>query len=116
MISGSVHSLSTFKLREAVTSDSRHARGSCDVTQRHLRRRHSHAGARPCREGGPAIHAVPFNGVVLKTVPFLLPADESFDIGIDTRTGVNDQDYQVPFRFDGKIEKLTFNLGREQLA
>jgi hypothetical protein len=29
---------------------------------------------------------------------------------------VNDQDYQVPFRFNGKIDKLTFNLGPEQLA
>src|SRR5476651_2378407 len=51
-----------------------------------------------------------------KTVPFLLPGDETFDVGIDTRTGVNDQDYQVPFRFDGKIDKLTFNLGPSQLA
>jgi arylsulfatase len=51
-----------------------------------------------------------------KTVPFLLPADETFDVGVDTRTGVNDQDYQVPFRFDGKINKLTFNLGPSQLA
>jgi arylsulfatase len=51
-----------------------------------------------------------------KTIPFLLPADETFDVGIDTRTGVNDLDYQVPFRFNGKIEKLTFNLGPEQLT
>ena len=28
------------------------------------------------------------------TIPFLLPADESFDIGSDTRTGVNDLDYR----------------------
>ena len=33
-----------------------------------------------------------------KTVPFLLPADETFDVGVDTRTPVNDKDYQVPFR------------------
>jgi hypothetical protein len=51
-----------------------------------------------------------------KTIPFLLPADETFDVGVDTRTGVNDQDYQVPFHFDGKIDKLTFNLGPTQLA
>jgi arylsulfatase A-like enzyme len=51
-----------------------------------------------------------------KTIPFLLPADETFDVGVDTRTGVNDQDYQVPFRFNGKIDKLTFNLGPTQLA
>ena len=29
---------------------------------------------------------------------------------------MNDQDYQVPFRFNGKIDKLTFNLGPSQLA
>src|SRR5450432_1836505 len=51
-----------------------------------------------------------------KTVPFLLPGDESFDVGIDTRTGVNDQDYQVPFRFNGKIANVTFNLGPTQLT
>jgi arylsulfatase A-like enzyme len=53
---------------------------------------------------------------VPKTVPFTLPGDETFDIGVDTRTGVNDLDYQVPFRFNGKIDKLTFKLGPEQLA
>jgi len=53
---------------------------------------------------------------VPKTVPFLMPADETFDVGVDTRTGVNDQDYQVPFPFDGKIDKVTFNLGPTQLA
>jgi arylsulfatase A-like enzyme len=53
---------------------------------------------------------------VPKTVPFLLPADETFDVGVDTRTGVNDLDYQVPFRFNGKIDKLTFNLGPTQLT
>ena len=36
--------------------------------------------------------------------------------GVDTRTPVDDKDYQVPFRFNGKIDKLTFNLGREQLS
>ena len=52
-----------------------------------------------------------------KTIPFLVPADESFDVGVDTRTGVNDLDYhQVPFGFDGKIAKLTFNLGPTQLT
>jgi arylsulfatase len=51
-----------------------------------------------------------------KTIPFLLPADETFDIGMDTRTGVNDLDYQVPFPFNGKIDKLTFNLGPVHLT
>ena len=43
-------------------------------------------------------------------------ADETFDIGVDTRTAVNDKDYQVPFRFNGKIDKLTFKLGPMQLT
>ncbi len=51
-----------------------------------------------------------------KTVPFLLPGDETFDVGIDTRTGVNDLDYQVPFRLNGKISNVTFNLGPTQLT
>jgi hypothetical protein len=42
--------------------------------------------------------------------------DETFDVGVDTRTPVNDKDYQVPFRFTGKINKLTFNLAPAQLA
>ena len=42
--------------------------------------------------------------------------DETFDVGIDTRTGVNDNDYKVPFPFNGTINKLTFNLGPMQLA
>ena len=44
------------------------------------------------------------------TIPFLLPADESFDVGLDTRTPV-DFTYDCPFRFTGSIDKLTFNLG-----
>jgi arylsulfatase len=51
-----------------------------------------------------------------RTIPFLIPADETFDVGVDTRTGVNDQDYQVPFRFGGTIERLTFKLGPTQLT
>ena len=40
---------------------------------------------------------------------------ESFDIGVDTRTGV-DNSYKLPFQFTGKIDKLTFNLGATQLS
>jgi arylsulfatase A-like enzyme len=53
---------------------------------------------------------------VPKTIPFLLPGDETFDVGVDTRTGVNDKDYVVPFPFNGKINKLTFNLGEIHLS
>ena len=42
--------------------------------------------------------------------------DESFDVGIDTRYGVDDNDYQVPFRFTGKLNKLTITLKPKQTA
>ena len=44
------------------------------------------------------------------TIPALMPWDETFDVEVDTRTGVNDADYQLPFRFDGTIDKLTIAL------
>jgi Sulfatase len=50
------------------------------------------------------------------SIAFLAVSDETFDVGIDTRTGVNDKDYQVPFPFNGTINKLTFNLGPMQLS
>jgi arylsulfatase len=49
------------------------------------------------------------------TIPLLMAIDETFDVGSDTRTPVND-DYKLPFRFTGTIDKLTFNLGPEQLT
>jgi len=45
----------------------------------------------------------------------MMAIDETFDVGIDTRTPVNDS-YKLPFRFTGTIDKLTFNLGPEQLT
>jgi arylsulfatase A-like enzyme len=49
------------------------------------------------------------------SISFLVVADETFDVGVDTRTGVNDKDYQAPFAFTGKIDKLTFKLGPSQM-
>jgi hypothetical protein len=56
------------------------------------------------------------NKKVPHTIPFLMTIDETFDVGVDTRTPVDDKDYQVPFRFTGKIAKLTIKLGKEQLT
>jgi arylsulfatase A-like enzyme len=50
------------------------------------------------------------------SIAFLQVSDETFDVGIDTRTGVNDKDYQVPFAFDGTIHKLTIDLGPTQFS
>ena len=44
------------------------------------------------------------------TIPFALEASETFDIGSDTGTGVNDADYQAPFAFDGTLNTLTLKL------
>jgi arylsulfatase len=50
------------------------------------------------------------------TIPFILQWDESFDIGSDTGTPVNDADYQVPFTFSGKIDKLSLTIDRPKLT
>src|SRR5882672_9103050 len=49
------------------------------------------------------------------TTPITFAEDESFDVGQDTRTGVAmlQYRYDVPFKFTGKINKLTFKLGSE---
>ena len=51
-----------------------------------------------------------------RTVPLTLPWDETFDIGSDTGTPVDDQDYQVPFTFTGKINKLTITVAPPKLT
>ena len=38
-----------------------------------------------------------------KTLPMILQWDESFDIGSDTLTGVNDADYKPPFALTAKL-------------
>jgi arylsulfatase A-like enzyme len=52
------------------------------------------------------------------STPITFPEDETFDIGSDTRTGVAmvEYSYDVPFKFTGTINKLTFNLGPEQVT
>ncbi|MGB2626104.1 MAG: sulfatase-like hydrolase/transferase [Candidatus Acidiferrum sp.] len=50
------------------------------------------------------------------SIPFILQWDENFDIGADTGTPVDDQDYQVPFDFNGTIDKLTLTINRPQLT
>jgi hypothetical protein len=50
------------------------------------------------------------------TLPMILQWDESFDIGSDTLTGVNDADYQPPFPLTAKLNKLTIKVDRPQLT
>ncbi len=51
-----------------------------------------------------------------RTIPLLLQWDENFDVGADTGTPVDDHDYQVPFRFTGKLNKLTLTIDRPKLT
>jgi arylsulfatase len=50
------------------------------------------------------------------TIPMILQWDESFDVGSDTLTGVNDADYQPPFPLTATLEKLTIKVDRPQLS
>ncbi len=52
------------------------------------------------------------------TTPITFPEDETFDIGEDTRTPVAMLEYRYdsPFKFTGKIGKLTFKLEQAQLT
>ncbi|MGB8441135.1 MAG: arylsulfatase, partial [Candidatus Acidiferrales bacterium] len=71
-------------------------------------------------KGGTGILSVDGKEVDRKTIPHTIPllmaVDETFDIGSDTRTPVDDFEYQLPFRFTGTIDKLTYKLGPEQLS
>ncbi|WP_460449771.1 arylsulfatase [Alsobacter sp. SYSU BS001988] len=51
-----------------------------------------------------------------RTLPMILQWDESFDIGSDTLTGVNDADYRPPFTLTAKLEKLTVKVVRPTLS
>src|SRR4029077_20534199 len=50
------------------------------------------------------------------TLPIILQWDESFDIGSDTLTGVNDEDYKPPFALTPKLNKLTIKVDRPKLS
>ncbi|MEO8738778.1 MAG: arylsulfatase, partial [Casimicrobiaceae bacterium] len=72
--------------------------------------------------GRPGVGTLSVDGKVVatkkmeKTLPMILQWDESFDIGSDTLTGVNDADYKPPFAFTGKLNKLTVKVDRPQLS
>jgi arylsulfatase len=72
--------------------------------------------------GRPGVGTLKVDGQIVatktmpKTLPMILQWDESFDVGSDTLTGVNDADYQPPFAFTGKLNKLTVKLDRPQLS
>ena len=51
---------------------------------------------------------------IAHTIPLLMSIDESLDIGLDTRSGVDDS-YELPFKFTGTINKVTYKLGPSQM-
>ena len=67
-------------------------------------------------KGGNGVLSVDGKEVASKTIPHTIPfvetIYETFDVGVDTRTGVDDSDYQPPFRFTGTLDKLTVKVGR----
>ena len=51
-----------------------------------------------------------------RSLPIGIGWVETFNVGVDTGTPVDDRDYQVPFQFTGKIDQLTVKLGPEDLT
>ena len=70
-------------------------------------------------KGGTGVLSVDGKEVDRKSIehgtPITFPEDETFDVGQDTRTGVAMLEYRYdpPFKFTGKINKLTFKLEPE---
>ncbi|WP_217357272.1 arylsulfatase [Ruegeria atlantica] len=71
-------------------------------------------------KGGTGTLKVDGNTVATKkmksTLPTTIQWDEAFDVGIDTLTGVNDDDYKPPFPLTATLEKLTIKIDRPQLS
>lgn len=53
---------------------------------------------------------------IQRSVPLILPVDETFDIGSKTGTPIDDRDYQVPFPFTAKLNKLTISVEPPKLT
>jgi arylsulfatase A-like enzyme len=72
--------------------------------------------------GRPGMGTLKVDGKVVdtkemkRTLPMILQWDESFDIGSDTLTGVNDADYRPPFPLTAKFNKLTIKVDRPKLS
>src|SRR5208283_4107934 len=69
-------------------------------------------------KGGTGVLSVDGKEVDRKTVehtiPLIMTVDETFDVGMDTGSPVDDS-YELPFKFTGTIDKLTFKLGPSQM-
>ncbi|RZN30177.1 arylsulfatase [Bradyrhizobium sp. Leo121] len=54
-------------------------------------------------------------GRVERTLPMRVSLDETFDVGEDAGTPVS-EDYQVPFKFTGTLNKVVVTLGESKLS
>ncbi len=74
----------------------------------------------PLGRGGSGVLSVNGKEVAKRSLPRMQPLiwawDETFDVGLDTGTPVDDKDYQVPFAFTGKLGKITFDLGESSVS
>jgi hypothetical protein len=50
-----------------------------------------------------------------QTIAYRMSLDETLDIGEDTGTPVS-EDYKVPFKFTGKLDKVTINISEQKLT
>jgi arylsulfatase len=50
-----------------------------------------------------------------RTLPFAVQGDETFDVGLDTGSSVDERDYRTPFAFTGRLERLVVTLGESTL-
>ena len=70
-------------------------------------------------KGGTGVLKVDGKAADTKKIPATIALinqwDESFDVGSDTGSPVNDKDYQVPFRFTGTLQMLTVKIGPMQV-
>ncbi len=72
--------------------------------------------------GRPGVGTLSVDGKVVqtqtmeRTLPMILQWDESFDIGSDTLTGVNDADYTPPFPLTATLNKLTVKVDRPKMT
>ncbi len=86
------------------------ARGHARLQLRRRRRRQGRHGDPHGRR-----QAVVGSGKLPKTIPFRMSLDETLDIGEDTGTPVS-EDYHVPFKFTGELEKVTINIADHKLT
>jgi arylsulfatase len=70
-------------------------------------------------KGGTGVLKVDGEAVATRKIPATLASttqwDETFDVGSDTGTPVDDKDYKCPFELTCKLHKLTVKLGPSQL-